>query len=53
MYDGASFQDLEQAIHATDLTDDEKAALWLLAWSLEVPTVRQQRAREKLSGARF
>jgi hypothetical protein len=40
---GVPFEDLEQAIQATDLTDDEKAALWLLAWSLETPTVQRKR----------
>jgi hypothetical protein len=49
MYDGVPFEDLEQAIQATELTDDEKAALWLLAWSLEIPTVEQRRARATLA----
>ena len=49
MYDGTPFEDLEQAIHATDLTNDEKSALWLLAWSLEIPTVQQRRARDTLA----
>ncbi len=45
---GVPFEDLEHAIHATDLTDDEKAALWLLAWSLETPPVQRKRAHETL-----
>ena len=49
MCDGVPFEDLERAIDATDLSDDEKAALWLLAWSLEIPTVQQQRARNTLA----
>jgi hypothetical protein len=49
MDDGVPFEDVEQAIHTTVLTDDEKAALWLLAWSLEIPTVQRERADETLA----
>ena len=33
--DGADLADVEDAIEATRLGDEEKSALWLLAWSCE------------------
>jgi hypothetical protein len=35
MYEGVSFDEVEDVIDAAELALDEKAALWLLAWSLE------------------
>ena len=31
---GEHFADVERAIDATDLPEDDRAALWLFAWSL-------------------
>lgn len=39
------FGQVEDAINDTDLRDDAKSALWLLAWSLRDPLVQQQDAR--------
>ena len=33
--DGADMADVEDAIEATRLGDEEKSALWLLAWSCQ------------------
>jgi hypothetical protein len=43
MDDGASLDDLEESIDATGLASDQKAALWLLAWSLEAHNVERAR----------
>jgi hypothetical protein len=41
--DGASLDDLEASIDATGLASDQRAALWLLAWSLHA--LNEERAR--------
>jgi hypothetical protein len=43
------FADVEDVINRTDLRDDAKSALWLLAWSLREPMVAQQDARATLA----
>jgi hypothetical protein len=43
------FAQVEDAINRTDLRDDAKSALWLLAWSLREPAVAQQDARATLA----
>lgn len=39
------FANVEDAINDTELRDDAKSALWLLAWSLRDPLLQQQDAR--------
>jgi hypothetical protein len=47
---GAPFGDIEDSIDAVDdLTMDEKAALWLLAFSLRDPSEQQLEARAHLA----
>ncbi len=41
---GALFKDVEDIINASDLVEDQKAALWLLAWSAREPWVQRQDA---------
>ena len=48
---GAPFGDIEDSIDAVeDLTMDEKAALWLFAFSLRDPSEQQLEARTHLAG---
>jgi hypothetical protein len=47
---GEPFGDVEDTIDAAaDLTIDQKAALWLLAFSLRAPSEQQQDARAHLA----
>ena len=47
---GRSFGDVEDAIdEAADLTTDQKAALWLFAFSLRDPAVQQLDAQAHLA----
>jgi hypothetical protein len=47
---GESFGGVEDAINEiADLTDDEKAALWLFAFSLRGPAEQQRDARTHLA----
>jgi hypothetical protein len=46
---GEPFERLETAIERLDRTDDEKAALWLLAWSEQERPVRRRVAKEALA----
>jgi len=47
---GEPFDEVEQAIDAvTDLTSDQKAALWLFAFSLRAPFEQQRDARAHLA----
>ena len=41
--------ELENAIDATELAVDEKAALWMLAWSLVGPEIRHEETEAKLA----
>ena len=41
----ADFRGVEVMINHSPLTDDEKAALWLLAWSLREPAAQRRDAR--------
>ena len=34
---GERFTDVEDVINASDLSADEKSALWLLGWSFSIP----------------
>jgi hypothetical protein len=50
---GAAFGDIEDSIDAVeDLTMDEKAALWLFAFSLRDPSEQQLEARIHLAALR-
>jgi hypothetical protein len=40
------FGEIEDAIEATELSTDQKAALWIVAWSLDDSEPRPQRRRE-------
>jgi hypothetical protein len=46
---GTTFSVVEDMIDVSDLLLDEKAALWMLAWSLVGPQAQEQVARAKLS----
>jgi hypothetical protein len=41
---GERFSDVEDVLNASDLPDDEKAALWLLAWSFLHPRAQRRQA---------
>ena len=48
---GAAFGDIEDSIDAADdLTLDEKAAVWLFAFSLRDPAEQQLEARTHMAG---
>jgi alkylhydroperoxidase family enzyme len=52
---GERFADVEDMVNASDLPDDEKAALWLLAWSYLHPRAQRREAiahLERLSAVR-
>jgi hypothetical protein len=51
MRQGAAFAGVECAIDGARLSQDHKAALWLLAWSFREPGVQRRDAR--LMAARF
>jgi hypothetical protein len=48
---GTPFRDVEDAIVETELTADQKAALWLLAWSLIGPDGQDHEAQRALTVA--
>jgi hypothetical protein len=43
------FGDVEATIGRAELTDDQKAALWLLAWSLREPRMQRRDAEATLA----
>ena len=45
----APFGEVEDTINAADLATDEKAALWMLAWSLLAPATQEAEARMMLA----
>jgi hypothetical protein len=47
---GERFMDVEDAIDASDLDDNEKAALWLLGWSYVHPRAQRREALAHLEG---
>jgi hypothetical protein len=50
MKDGEPFGDVEDAIDRNaELNQDQKAALWLFAFSLRAPSEQQQEARAHLA----
>ncbi len=46
---GESFSSVEHMIDETRLTEDEKAALWLLAWSMRDRRTQQRETRGLLA----
>ena len=46
---GNSFWEVEDAIDSTRLSDNQKAALWLLAWSALGPRAQERVARVSLA----
>ena len=46
--DGVPFAEIEGSIEASQLASDDKAALWLLAWSLEASQFTRVRERPGL-----
>ena len=51
MLRGERFTDVEDAIDSSDLSADEKAALWLLAWSYVHPRAQRSEANAHLGSA--
>jgi len=50
MKQGTAFAHVEDAIADADLSQDHKAALWLLAWSHRDPVKQRHDARLALAG---
>ena len=46
---GVDFGEIEDLIERAFLRDDQKSALWLLAWSYQEPEVQRRVAREALA----
>ena len=46
---GERFSDVEDVIDASDLSSDEKSALWLLGWSYVHPRAQRREADAHLS----
>jgi hypothetical protein len=46
---GEPFERMEMVIERLDRPDDDKAALWLLAWSEQERAVRRRVAKEALA----
>jgi hypothetical protein len=49
MLRGERFTDVEDAINSSDLSADEKAALWLLGWSYVHPRAQRREANAHLT----
>ncbi len=49
MMRGERFTDVEDAINLSDFSSDEKAALWLLAWSYVHPRAQRREANAHLA----
>ena len=47
--EGRSFHDVESYVTRATLTDDEKAALWLLAWAEQERGAQRRLAKETLA----
>ena len=47
--EGRSFHDVESYVTRATLTDDEKAALWLLAWAEQERGAQRRLAEETLA----
>jgi hypothetical protein len=46
---GEPFRRVENVINQAEITEDEKAALWLLAWSMRERSAQQEEARAILA----
>ena len=46
---GERFTDVEEVINASDLSTDEKSALWLLGWSYVHPMAQRREANAHLT----
>ena len=46
---GERFTDVEEVINASDLSTDEKSALWLLGWSYVHPMAQRREASAHLT----
>jgi hypothetical protein len=49
MQRGERFTDVEGVIDASDLSNDEKSAVWLLAWSYVHPRAQRREANAHLT----
>jgi hypothetical protein len=49
MLRGERFSDVEDIINASDLSTEEKSALWLLGWSYVHPRAQRREANAHLS----
>jgi len=47
--EGRSFRDVEAYVERATLADDQKAALWLLAWVEQEPGAQRRLAKETLA----
>ena len=47
--EGRSFHDVESYVACATLTDDEKSALWLLAWAEQERGAQRRLAKETLA----
>ena len=47
--EGRSFRDVEAYVERATLADDQKAALWLLAWVEQEPGAQWRLAKETLA----
>ena len=47
--EGRSFHDVESYVTRATLTDDEKSALWLLAWAEQERGAQRRLAKETLA----
>jgi hypothetical protein len=50
MHDGASFSSIEDdVIDTSNLSDDQKSALWLYGWSFVAPDAQRREARAHIA----
>ena len=52
MLRGERFHDVEDVINRSDLSADEKSALWLLGWSYVHPRAQRREANAQLTAMR-
>ena len=49
MREGRSFRDVEDYVERATLADEQKAALWLLAWAEQAPGAQRRLPKETLA----
>ena len=49
MREGRSFRDVEDYVERATLADEQKAALWLFAWTEQAPGAQRRLAKETLA----